>query len=143
MNRLLVVILLMFASELNASPIFFDGKTLKYEVDKLNIKGKTIPIDGQIFNKSDKAVIFFFQSVECWKGDVRGTPKYTFGIGERAFNLFPKQSKRWKFKCALDNRVESNKFRIIINGLYENTGSDGKTTGAVIEEKVELEFKID
>ena len=140
MNRFLAIFVLMFSFELTAAPMFFDGKTLKYDVEKLNIKGKTIPIDGQIFNKSDKAVIFFFQSVECWKGEVRGKPKYTFGIGERAFNLFPKQSKRWKFKCALDNRVESDKFRIVINGLYENTGSDGKTAGAVIEEKVEMIF---
>ena len=133
---ILLVDLKAFAEEIS-----YEGATLKYEVKKLNKKGKNVPIEGEVSNKSTKPVIFFFQSVECFKGDLKGTPKYTFGIGERAFNLFPKQSKNWKFKCKFDERVESNKFRIVINGLYENTGSDGKTAGAVIEEKVEMIFE--
>lgn len=83
-------------------------------------------------DNNDKGIIVFLSDINCQRGQMTGSLKYTFfNTGERTIDFRPKQSKNFNMVCNVPKKTKGE-FKLTISKVYDNPSLDGKTVGKVI-----------
>ena len=115
------------------------GDVVIATVTKVLDRNKNFEIFVTLSNQTDKPVLTFFGSMGCSKGTLRGELQFRkFGIGERAIDLKPYQSKKVSYRCRLPDADVPGSFLLTYGPILSNPTGDGKTAGAVLVEKLDI-----